>query len=96
MDPLLTLASGCAVPVDAEGNMEYEAAGTWRGTATRLVKCETNDLLVPADAEWVIEGEIPPHVRIPEGPMGKRAASTVPPRRVPAQSHRDHPPQKSH
>lgn len=71
MDPLLTLASGCAVPVDAEGNMEYEAAGTWRGAPTRLVKCETNDLLVPAEAEWVIEGEISAAERIPEGPHGE-------------------------
>ena len=71
MDPLLTLASGCAVPVDADGNMEYEAAGTWRGAPTELVKCETSDLLVPANAEYVIEGEMPAHARIPEGPHGE-------------------------
>ena len=71
MDPLLTLASGCSVPVDADGNMEYEAAGTWRGAPTELVRCETNDLLVPANAEYVIEGEMPPHARMPEGPHGE-------------------------
>jgi 4-hydroxy-3-polyprenylbenzoate decarboxylase len=72
MDPLLTLASGSPVrPGEADGSMEYEAAGGWRGFATELVKCETNDLLVPAYAEMVIEGEIVPNVRVEEGPHGE-------------------------
>ena len=73
MDPLLTLASGTPVPVDANRHMEYEAAGAWRGSATELVKCETSDLLVPAQAEIVIEGEIPPGARTVEGPHGEAA-----------------------
>lgn len=36
-----------------------------------LVRCETSDLLVPAHAEIVIEGEIPPYERTPEGPFGE-------------------------
>ncbi|MDP2645176.1 MAG: UbiD family decarboxylase [Desulfobacterales bacterium] len=71
MDPLLTLASGSPVPPDSHGNMEYEAAGAWRGNPTELVKCETSDLLVPAHAEVVIEGEILPGTRIAEGPHGE-------------------------
>ncbi len=71
MDPLLTLASGSPVHVDEEGNMEYEAAGAWRGSPTELVKCETNDLLVPAQAEYIIEGEIAIGARMKEGPHGE-------------------------
>ncbi len=71
MDPLLTLASGTPVPPDAQGHMEYEAAGAWRGRPTELVKCETSDLLVPAHAEFIVEGEFLPNVRMPEGPHGE-------------------------
>ena len=37
----------------------------------RLVKCETVDLEVPADAEIVLEGYIPPHIREDEGPFSE-------------------------
>ena len=37
---------------------EYDVAGALQGSPMELVKCETNDLLVPADAEIVIEGII--------------------------------------
>src|SRR4029453_15902828 len=40
------------------------------GTPER-VKCETVDLEVPAQAEIVIEGMVPPGVREPEGPFGE-------------------------
>lgn len=71
MDPLLTLASGSPVAVDEQGYMEYEAAGAWRGSPTELVKSETSDLLVPAHAEYVIEGEVLPGERTVEGPHGE-------------------------
>ncbi|MQA65230.1 MAG: UbiD family decarboxylase [Alphaproteobacteria bacterium] len=71
MDPLLTLANGSPVRPSDDGSMEYEAAGGWRGAPTELVKCETSDLLVPAHAEMVIEGIIPPHARTEEGPHGE-------------------------
>ncbi len=73
-DPLVTLAAGSPVRPNAgdlEGSMEYEAAGGWRGEATKLVKCRTSDLLVPADSEVVIEGEVVPHERTEEGPHGE-------------------------
>ena len=35
-----------------------------------MVRCETVDLMVPAHAEIVIEGEIPPGIREDEGPFG--------------------------
>ncbi len=71
MDPYLSLATGSPVPPDEEGQTEYEAAGAWRGKATELVKCETNDLLVPANAEIVLEGEAIPNERTEEGPHGE-------------------------
>jgi UbiD family decarboxylase len=71
MDPYLSLATGSPVPPDEEGQAEYEAAAAWRGKATELVKCETNDLLVPANAEIVLEGEAIPNERTTEGPHGE-------------------------
>ncbi|HEY3118136.1 MAG TPA: UbiD family decarboxylase [Chloroflexota bacterium] len=50
---------------------EYEEAGALLGEAVELVKCETNDLLVPARAEIVIEGVIEPGVRREEGPFAE-------------------------
>lgn len=47
-----------------------EFAGGLKGDPVELVECETSDLLVPADAEIVIEGEIQPNVRRDEGPFG--------------------------
>ncbi|MDA0797195.1 MAG: UbiD family decarboxylase [Chloroflexi bacterium] len=70
-DPLVTLAAGSPVRPNGgelEGSMEYEAADGWRGEGTKLVKCETSDLLVPADAEVVIEGFVVPNERTSEGP----------------------------
>ena len=41
------------------------------GEPLELVKCETSDVLVPAHAEMVIEAEILPRERTPEGPFGE-------------------------
>jgi 2,5-furandicarboxylate decarboxylase 1 len=41
------------------------------GEPLELVKCETSDVVVPAHAELVIEGEILPGVRMAEGPFGE-------------------------
>lgn len=41
------------------------------GKPLEVVKCETVDLEVPANAEIVIEGEMPPNVREQEGPFGE-------------------------
>lgn len=75
MDPLLTLAAGTPVPADDEGMAEYEAAAGWRGRSTELVKCESSDLLVPASAEYIVEGVVLPAdgngERTTEGPHGE-------------------------
>ncbi len=53
------------------GVNEYEAAGAFMRRPLRVVRAETVDLEVPADAEVVIEGYIPPEKRAPEGPIGE-------------------------
>jgi 4-hydroxy-3-polyprenylbenzoate decarboxylase len=37
---------------------DFEVLGSFYGHPAKLVKCETNDLLVPANAEIVLEGEV--------------------------------------
>ena len=49
---------------------EYEFAGLLSGRRLKVTKCLTNDLLVPADCDFVIEGyTVPGEVRV-EGPFG--------------------------
>jgi len=55
----------------AYGVDEFEIAGGFMGEPARLVKCETVDLEVPADAEIVLEGYVPPHIREDEGPFSE-------------------------
>lgn len=52
VDPLLYLAAGSDFPL---GDYEIDVAGALRGSPLRVVKAETLDLEVPADAEIVIE-----------------------------------------
>ncbi len=52
------------------GTDEFAVAGGFRGKPVDLVKSETNDLLVPAHAEFIIEGEIPMETE-EEGPYGE-------------------------
>jgi len=60
-----------AATTAAYGVDELAIAGGFLGHAVPLVKCETVDLEVPADAEIVLEGHIPPHVREDEGPFSE-------------------------
>ena len=49
------------------GEDEMRVAGALEGSPIRAVRCKTSDLLVPADCEIVIEGEIDPVERVHEG-----------------------------
>jgi 2,5-furandicarboxylate decarboxylase 1 len=60
-----------AATTAAYGDDEFEIAGGFLGKPVPLVKCETVDLEVPADAEIVLEGHIPPHYREEEGPFSE-------------------------
>jgi 2,5-furandicarboxylate decarboxylase 1 len=68
VDPLTLLASQAIAPIDHD---ELEIAGALHGAPLNVVKCVTNNVHVPADAEIVIEGRILPGVREPEGPFGE-------------------------
>ena len=50
---------------------ERAIMGALLGEPLELVKCETSDVLVPAHAELVLEGEILPEARVAEGPFGE-------------------------
>lgn len=62
-----------ALNVAPFGEDDYEVIGSVAGEALRLVPSETwgEDFLVPADADIVIEGVVPPNVREVEGPFGE-------------------------
>jgi 2,5-furandicarboxylate decarboxylase 1 len=66
--PAIYYASGFT---SAYGLDELEIAGSLLDDPVRLVKCETIDIEVPAEAELVIEGEVLPEGVTEEGPFGE-------------------------
>ena len=66
-DPATILGAVTPVP---DTLSEYGFAGLLRGAKTEVVKCLSNDLQVPASAEFVLEGYIAPDETAPEGPYG--------------------------
>ncbi len=66
-DPATILAAVTPIP---DTLSEHAFAGLLRGGRTELVKCKSNDLLVPASAEIVLEGSIAPNDMAEEGPFG--------------------------
>lgn len=67
-DPVLTFVA--STPLAYEES-EYEMAGALRGEPIEVIKAETSNLDVPAGAELILEGEILPRRRSPEGPFGE-------------------------
>ena len=68
VDPATLLASQAILPLNAD---ELEVAGALQGAPLPVVRCVTNPVKVPAEAEIVIEGRLLPHERAPEGPFGE-------------------------
>jgi 4-hydroxy-3-polyprenylbenzoate decarboxylase len=67
-DPVFTFAATAPLP---DGLDEFLLAGYLRKKSVELVKSETNDLEVPANADFVIEGYIDPTEPLrDEGPFG--------------------------
>ena len=66
-DPATLLAAVAPLP---EGIDELAFAGFLRGSPTRLARARTLSMRVPADAEFVLEGEVRPGERRAEGPFG--------------------------
>jgi 4-hydroxy-3-polyprenylbenzoate decarboxylase len=67
-DPVYAFASTAPLP---DGIDEMMFAGFLRKKSVELVKCETNDLEVPADCDFVLEGYVEPDEKLElEGPYG--------------------------
>ncbi|KAF9024270.1 UbiD-domain-containing protein [Hymenopellis radicata] len=66
--PAAIVAASMPIP---DGVSEAGYVGALTGTALDLVKCETNDLLVPANSEIVMEGTLSITETAPEGPYGE-------------------------
>ena len=66
-DPATMLAAVLPLP---EGMSELRFSGILRGERPRLGRCVTVPLMVPADAEIVIEGFVSAKETAPEGPFG--------------------------
>lgn len=66
-DPALLLATIAPLP---EGIDEVMFAGFLRGSPTRMTRGKSIGIDVPANAEFVLEGVVAPHVRRHEGPFG--------------------------
>lgn len=94
VDPLCALAAASTFRI---GENEADFAGALAREPIELIKCETSDILVPAHAEIVLEGEILPHIRLPEGPFGEfpgfrtQGWAPQPAFRVKAITYRDNP-----
>ncbi|MEJ0070855.1 MAG: UbiD family decarboxylase [Pseudomonadota bacterium] len=95
------IAAEPAVHVATVANLKYgqdeiDLAGGLKGAPVELVKAKTVDLLVPANAEIVIEGELLPGETAPEGPFGEFAGfmgpvAPKPVARITAITHRQDP-----
>ena len=67
-DPAYTYAATAPMPDNMD---EYLLAGFLRRRPVKLVKCVTNDMYVPADCDFVIEGYVDPaEEKAAEGPFG--------------------------
>jgi 4-hydroxy-3-polyprenylbenzoate decarboxylase len=67
-DPVFAFCATAPLP---DGLDEFLLAGYLRKKSVELVKCETNDLEVPADADFVLEGYVDPREPLrEEGPFG--------------------------
>jgi 4-hydroxy-3-polyprenylbenzoate decarboxylase len=66
-DPAYTFAATAPLP---DGLDEILFAGFLRKKSVELVKCLTNELEVPADVDFVLEGYVQPGETRPEGPFG--------------------------
>jgi UbiD family decarboxylase len=69
-DPLLLLLGGLEVDYGVD---EFDVAGGIRGEPVPVVRAPLTGLPVPATAEIVVEGEIPPDELRDEGPFGEWA-----------------------
>jgi 4-hydroxy-3-polyprenylbenzoate decarboxylase len=74
-DPAMTFAATAPLP---DGLDEVLFAGFVRKKSVDLVKCETSDLEVPANADFVLEGYVQPGETRGEGPFGDHTGFYTP------------------
>ena len=74
-DPAYTFAATAPLP---DGLDEVLFAGFVRKKSVELVRCETIDLEVPADVDFVLEGYVQPGETRPEGPFGDHTGFYTP------------------
>jgi 4-hydroxy-3-polyprenylbenzoate decarboxylase len=74
-DPAYTFAATAPLP---DGLDEVLFAGFVRKKSVELVKCETCDLEVPADVDFVLEGYVQPGEMRDEGPFGDHTGYYTP------------------
>lgn len=90
-DPSMLVAAACKLPPNVP---EFGVGGALKGSPVELVKCKTNDLLVPASAEFLIEGTVDFSEKV-ENLLGEFAGQygpeTAPATTVTAITHRHDP-----
>ncbi len=69
-EPCVHLATVANLPIGVD---EITIAGGLKGEPVEMVKCKTSDIMVPANAEIIIEGEVLPGELADEGPFGEFA-----------------------
>jgi 4-hydroxy-3-polyprenylbenzoate decarboxylase len=92
-EPALTYAATAPLPPILD---EFAFAGLLRGKSVELVRAKSVDLMVPADAEFVLEGYVDNEDLRTEGPFGDHTgvyslADTYPTFHVTCMTHRRHP-----
>ncbi len=80
-DPTLTYCATAPLPDQVD---EFLFAGYLRGTPVPMVRCLTNDLRVPASADFILEGYIDPQEELAEeGPFGDHTGYYTPVEKFP-------------
>jgi 4-hydroxy-3-polyprenylbenzoate decarboxylase len=74
-DPISMWCASAPLPPNID---EYLLAGWLRGKPVEFVKCVSQPLEVPAQAEIVIEGWVDPGEHLPEGPFGDHTGYYTP------------------
>ena len=68
VDPMLSFIASTPIAYDQS---EYKYNAALNGIPMELAKATLSNLNVPAGTEFVLEGEVVPRVRVPEGPFGE-------------------------
>jgi 4-hydroxy-3-polyprenylbenzoate decarboxylase len=74
-DPISMWCASAPLPPNID---EYLLAGWLRGKPVEFVRCVSQPLEVPSQAEIVIEGYVDPHEHAPEGPFGDHTGYYTP------------------